>query len=111
MSVKQFITAGWRNHVHHEWLSTEYCEKYFKDILELSTILDFSQFKFFYSRLKPLDDNLQSQLDSYRDVIKQLEESKDESGEMKVHAKELLKLVDDLEKKKANYAFNSIVSN
>jgi hypothetical protein len=26
---------------------------------------------------------------------------------MKVHAKELLKIVDDLEKKKANYAFNA----
>lgn len=111
MTVKQLITAGWRNQIHYEWLSTEYREKYFKDIISLSSVLDYSQLQFFYNRLKPLDDNIQSQLDSYRAVVKQLEETNDESGELKVHAKEIMRIVDDLEKKKANYAFNSAVKN
>jgi hypothetical protein len=39
--------------------------------------------------------------------VKQLETMEDEKGELKVHAKEMKKIIDDLEKKKANYEFNS----
>jgi hypothetical protein len=96
MTSKQLMAAGWRHPAHFELLFSDYRARVFKDLIELSEKLDFTQFRFFYRTLKPLDDDIQGQLDNYWAVIKELEGKKDESGELKVHAKELMKIADDL---------------
>ena len=46
-------------------------------------------------------------MDSYWKVIKDLEGQNDESGELKVHAKGMKKIVDDLSRRMNNYKINS----
>ena len=64
--------------------------------MELSSTLSYQHLEFFYRNLKPVDDDLQGQVDSYWKVIKELESRNDYNGELKVHAKGMKKLVDDL---------------
>lgn len=96
MTVKKLITVGWRNMIHYEWLAKEYKDKYYNDLLPLSETLSYQHYQHFYRMLKPLDDDIQDQLDRYWAAVKQLEGKKDEGGDAKVHAKEIKKIIDDL---------------
>lgn len=107
MSVKGLLVSGWRSKVHEEWLVKEYKERYFKDLLDLVKTLAYNHYEFFYRNVKPIDDDLQGQVDSYWKVIKDLEGQNDESGELKVHAKGMKKIVDDLSRRMNNYKINS----
>ena len=48
------LGIGWRNRYHEEWVN-QYKQRYFSDIIELSTKLPFLFFQFFYDKLRPMD--------------------------------------------------------
>ena len=85
-TVKRFIARGWRNAVHFEWLATEYRQKYFEDLIQLSGLAE-AHYKVFRLNLRPIDDDLNGQIESYQNVIKQLTEKPDEAGNLKVQIK------------------------
>lgn len=60
LDVKRTFSEGWNHPVHSFLLSTVYKNKYFSDIETLSKSLVSNHFEFFYSNLKPIDDDLVS---------------------------------------------------
>ena len=56
---KRSYAEGWNSGIHGEVLLTNYKARYFGDLVDLSTKLSALHFTFFYTSLKPIDDNLQ----------------------------------------------------
>ncbi len=62
-----------------------------------------AHYKVFRLNLRPIDDDLEGQIDSYQKVIKQLSEKPDEAGNLKVQIKEINKMIDNLLRRQSNY--------
>ena len=58
LDVKRTYSEGWNHPVHSFLLSNKYKQMYFADIVVLSKTLVSNHFEFFYSNLKPIDDDL-----------------------------------------------------
>lgn len=56
--MKASYSEGWNSPIHLDWLMNIYKPRYFSDILDLSKTLPDAHFQFFYTNLKPIDDDL-----------------------------------------------------
>ena len=74
----------------------------YTDIVELSEILPYSFFEFFYTNVRPTGTDYANQVAQYNNVIAQLEGKTD----MEAHVKNIRKMVDDLELYLTVNAFN-----
>ena len=65
LDVKRTYSEGWNHPVHAFLLYTKYKDLYFSDIVKLSKTLLSNHFEFFYSNLKPIDDDLTATIAEY----------------------------------------------
>lgn len=61
ITVKNSFASGWNHSAHMERLKG-YKERFYKDVQELSNILEGDHFEAFYENLHPIDDDLKSQI-------------------------------------------------
>ena len=66
--VKDSLAEGWNNAVHIDKLTSTYKALYFKDISQLSKTLTDNHFRFFYERLKPIDEDFASTIQQYESI-------------------------------------------
>jgi hypothetical protein len=69
LSEKELLVEGWNNKYHYERYMEEYRDRYFSDIVEVSTVLPFEDFTLFYEGLRPMDKDYDDQISRYQTVI------------------------------------------
>ena len=100
VTVKTSYGSGWNNLVHLNELQTIYKNRYFQDIPTLSKVLSLAHFRFFYSNLSPIDDNLEETIALYEGI--------DLPGsDMLGHMNNLRKILDGYKLRKKLYEVNS----
>ena len=100
VTVKTSYGSGWSNLVHLNELQTIYKSRYFQDIPTLRKILSLAHFRFFYSNLSPIDDNLEETIALYEEI--------DLPGsDMLGHMNNLRKILDGYKLRKKLYEINS----
>ena len=92
LTTKELKVKGWRSDYHYEWITTNYEQRYYEDIVAICKQLSFEEFQFFYDNLRPLNSNLYGQVERYSNVIDQLGAIEG----MQFHQKNIQKIVDDL---------------
>ena len=100
--MKASISEGWNNLVHSSILFNTFKPRFFADIVPMSTQLLSSHFGFFYTNLKPIDDNLQSSIDSFSTI--NLTDSS-----MIGHMISIKKIIDDYQTRLMLYKANSLI--
>jgi len=58
LTVKASLAEGWNNLVHSDILYKIYKSRYFDDLPLVSSKLNTNHFEFFYTNLKPIDDDI-----------------------------------------------------
>ncbi len=86
--------------MHSNILLNTFKPRFFDDLVPLSTKLLSSHFAFFYTNLKPIDDNLRDTIDSFSTI--NLTES-----DMIGHMISIRKIIDDYQTRLMLYGVNS----
>lgn len=101
VTVKTYLAQGWNNLVHSDLLINVYKPQFFIDLPIVSTKLLSNHFQFFYSNLKPIDDDLQSTIDSFSEINLQ-------GSDMIGHMNEIRKIIDTYRLRLNLYIANSM---
>jgi len=99
ITVKTSLAEGWNNAIHLTLLGT-YKPTFFADIPLMSTTLPGKHFEFFYTNLKPIDDNLASTITSYQAINLQ-------GSAMIGHMNNIQKIIDIYQLRQILYTVNS----
>ena len=98
--MKASFAEGWNNSIHLDWLVNTYKARIFQDIPGLSTSLTSEHFKFFYTGLAPIDDDLASTIALYEGV--------DLKGSIMIgHMNNIKKIIDGYRIRQGLYAYNA----
>lgn len=68
ITVKSYTADGWNHPIHQDILLNTFKTKIFEDIPLLSKQLSAEHFAFFYTRLQPIDDDLQTTIKLYKGI-------------------------------------------
>ena len=66
--VKDSLVEGWNNAIHIDLLVGTYKDLYFKNINELSQTLTYNHYRYFYEKLKPIDEDFTSTIQRYQSI-------------------------------------------
>lgn len=100
VNAKTSYSEGWNHPIHLDLLTTKYYPQFFSDIPLASKTLPNKHFEFFYSNLKPIDDNLAGAIDSFAAI------SLSDSN-MLGHRNNIRKIVDTYKLRQVLYDFNN----
>ena len=68
ISIKSSLAEGWNNVVHLQLLQDKYKDLFFDDLLKVSKTLPRKHFEFFYTSVKPIDDEIQDTIDRFSKI-------------------------------------------
>jgi hypothetical protein len=97
------LIEGWRNRYHQAWVDGV-SDRYFADLVGLSTTLPYMFFQFYYQYCKPMgSNNYAEQIGKYNLALAQLKTDPN----MYAHVVYITKMVDDLQLNLDNSRFNA----
>ena len=94
MAVKRSIAAGW-NHSYHKQRLLKYRDRYFKDVQGLLGVLEGDHYETFYENFEPIDDDLNYLIQEYQKLSVPAGKER--------HARDILKIVDNLKRRQRAY--------
>lgn len=99
VNVKGYYARGWNNLVHLTELTNIYKEKLVSDIPVVSKTLSLNHFRFFYTNLAPIDDDLEQTIALYESINLP-------GSDMLGHINNIKKIIDDYKLRKMLYTAN-----
>lgn len=104
LTEKASYSQGWNNAYHLDWLKNTYKARFFQDIPDLSLFLPNKHFEFFYTNLKPIDDDLQGIIASFSAINLP-------GSDMIGHMNNIRKITDIYRLRSMLYIANSLLEN
>jgi hypothetical protein len=99
VNVKGYYARGWNNLVHLAELTNVYKARLVADMPTASKTLSLNHFRFFYTNLAPIDDELDQTISLYESINLP-------GSEMLGHMNNIKKIVDDFKLRRMLYLAN-----
>ena len=100
VNVKGYYAKGWNNIVHLSELKNIYKTRLVSDIPIVSKTHSLNHFRFFYTNLAPIDDDLDETISLYESINLP-------GSAMLGHMNNIKKILDDFKLRRNLYIFNS----
>ena len=102
LTVKASLAEGWNSLVHRTILFNNYKPRYFSDLPLMSLQLNSNHFEFFYTNLKPIDDDLLKTIEQFKAINLK-------GSAMIGHMKSINKILDNYQLRSMLYRVNSLI--